>query len=235
MKRAYIAAMRALRWLLAVTGLLTLLDRWSTHSRTGLWLRSQFAIYDLDDLARLDVPWWTFASSDLVSAFLHDHPDARVFEWGAGSSTLWLAARAGTVVSVEHDPGWATHIASLTPQNATVRAVPAAPATGAPGEIHSSKEGAHGLDFARYVHAIDDEASFDVIVIDGRAREACLPLAITHLAPGGIIVFDNVDRERYRSAIAERSGDVDAIWTRGRTPTLLYPTRTAVLTARRRS
>ncbi len=39
----------------------------------------------------------------------------------------------------------------------------------------SQKEGAAGLDFADYVPPIDDvPGEFSLIVIDGRAREACL-------------------------------------------------------------
>ena len=67
----------------------------------------------------------------------------------------------------------------------------------------SAKEGHKGLDFAAYVHAIDDAGGpFDLIVIDGRAREACLRAAIPHLADNGLIVFDNTRRKRYREAIA---------------------------------
>ena len=82
------------------------------HSRAATWARSLFAIHDIDQLARLGVPWWTFDSADRIAAFLRLRPDARIFEWGSGASTLWLAERAGSVHSVEHHAGWA---ADLTP------------------------------------------------------------------------------------------------------------------------
>ena len=98
-----------------------------------------------------------------------------------------------------------------------------------------------GLDFTDYVQAADDLAgSFDLVVVDGRAREACLTRAADRLAPDGLVVVDNVDRARYRSAIAEladrltdrRGSRVEVTWTRGLTPSLPYPTRTALLRVR---
>ena len=75
--------------------------------------------------------------------------------------------------------------------------------------IGSAKPGHAGLDFSTYVAAIDGvDGAFDVIVIDGRAREACLQRAVTRLAPDGLIVFDNVDRQRYRDAIGTLGGRV---------------------------
>ena len=78
-------------------------------------------------------------------------------------------------------------------------------------EIGSAKEGHGKLDFTSYVRHIDRIAAsvggpFDLIVVDGRAREACLLAALPHLADDGIIVFDNTMRRRYRRAIAGRPG-----------------------------
>ena len=70
---------------------------------------------------------------------------------------------------------------------------------------------------------------FDVIVIDGRAREACLAKAVDRLRPDGLIVFDNVDRQRYVDAIDTLGPRVEVVMTRGLTPALPYPTRTALL------
>ena len=69
--------------------------------------------------------------------------------------------------------------------------------------IGSAKEGHGGLDFTDYVRHIDAVGGkFGLIVVDGRAREACLTAALDHLEPDGIIVFDNTLRRRYRRAIA---------------------------------
>jgi len=230
MKQVYISAVRALRRVLGAIGLLGLLDRWAARSRTGLWLRSLLSIYDLEDLLQHDVPWWTFAASDRVARFLAARPDARVFEWGSGASTVWLSRRAGSVTSVEHDGTWAGIVRPLLPAHAVVRVVEPAPVTGRAGQVLSEKAGFTGLDFRDYVDSLDEtEGSYDLMVVDGRARNACFHRAVSRLAPDGVIVFDNVDRERYRSAIATSPVPVEVEWTRGLTPALPYPTRTALV------
>ena len=70
--------------------------------------------------------------------------------------------------------------------------------------------------------------TFSLIVVDGRARQACLSAALPHLADGGIIVFDNTMRRRYRRAIA--AAPVSERAFRGLTPTLPYPDQTSILT-----
>lgn len=226
MKTVYIRAVRAVRVVLRLTGVLYLLDRLAEHSRTVLWVRSWLSIYDLEDLLAFDVPWWTFAAADRVDAYLSRRPDCRAFEWGSGASTVWLGRRCGTVFSVEHDAAWADRMRAALPSNARVRLVVPTPGLAVP----SAKPGFAGLDFADYVAAIDDVAGpLDLIVIDGRAREACLDRAVERLASGGLIVLDNVDRARYRDAIARYGRRLDVQWTRGRTPALPYPTRTALI------
>jgi hypothetical protein len=227
-KGLYVRLAHAVGALLRRLGVFALLDRLAPRSRVATWLRSLFAIHDLDEMVRLDVPWWTFDSVDEVVAFLDRRPDARVFEWGSGASTLWLAARAGSIHSVEHDAGWATSLAPRLPGNVHLQVV--APAPAPTPVIGSAKPGHAGLEFSPYVEAIDDvDGLFDVIVIDGRAREACLQRAVGRLAPDGLIVFDNVDRQRYRDAIDALGAQVRVTTTRGLTPALPYPTRTALL------
>ena len=227
MKHWYVRALRGVRSVLAATGLLRALDRWAARSRTGVWARSLLAIHDLDDMVALDVPWWTFEAGARVEEFLASRPGARVFEWGSGASTLWLARRAALVESVEHDEGWATWLAPRLPQHALLHVVPAVRA--AAPRVTSNRRGHGGLDFAAYVGAVGDRGTFDLVVVDGRAREACLVRALEHLAPDGLLVLDNVDRERYRQALRSLGDAVEVETTRGLTPALPYPTRTALV------
>lgn len=228
MKRAYVTSVRVLRRLLRVIGLMGPFDAWARRSRTGRWARSLLAIYDVRELVALDTPWWTFEAAELVAAHLDERPGARVFEWGSGASTAWLSRRADEVVAVEHDAEWADQVRPLVGDVAEVVTVPPVPATAGSGVL-SRKPGFVGLDFTDYVAAIDEQPGvFDLIVIDGRAREACLVRAVPHLADDGLIVFDNVDRRRYRDAMAAQPG-IEVLWTRGLTPSLPYPTRTALI------
>lgn len=197
--------------------------------RTRHWLYSLTRVHDTTALVDLDVPWWTYRAIDEIEVWLAARPrPARVFEYGAGASTVWLARRSGEVVSVEHDPGFAVAMEALlsTVPNATVRLRPPTPSSHP--AVPSAKEGHAGLDFASYVAAIDEiSGDFDLVVIDGRAREACLERALRRLADGGIVVFDNSRRRRYRRAI--EAAPVMELRLRGLTPTLPYPEQTSVL------
>ncbi|MBO9627361.1 MAG: class I SAM-dependent methyltransferase [Microbacterium sp.] len=235
MRHAYVAFMRGARTVCRGLGLLGFAERRMATSRGARWFRSLFAIYDLEDLARLDLPWWTFDAIDRVGAFLGERPGARVFEWGSGSSTVWLSRRAGSVHSIEHDAEWAEHLRvflatpEISAQNVRLETVEPVQTSGTP-VVGSRKSGFAGLDFTAYVDAIDAvDGVFDVIVVDGRAREACFVRALDRLAPGGIIVFDNVQRARYREAVAAAGDRVDAVWTRGLTACLPYSDQTALI------
>lgn len=226
-KRIWVSFARGARVLVERLGVD--LRRSPRDGRTRIWLKSLVGIYDAKALIALDTPWWTFAAAERVEQFLAGRPGARVFEWGSGASSVWLSSRAGIVVSVEHDEGWSEEIAPFLPGNVTLLRVAADRQLG-PDPVLSARHGEEGRDFRDYVEAIDHQVgTFDLIVIDGRAREACLDHAVGKLADGGLIVFDNVDRERYRKALNARRDRIDVEWTRGLTPSLPYPTRTAVL------
>lgn len=227
LRHIYVGIIRALRRILDAFDGLRWLER--REGRFARWLRSLFAIYDLDDLIYLQLPWWTFAAVDHVDAFLLSRPNARVFEWGSGASTFWLAARAAEVNSVEHDPGWARdvqarldateHLAKLEYRHIPAQFL---------GEIGSQKQGFAGQFFDNYVDAIDEfSGSFDLIVIDGRAREACLKKAICRLSKGGRIVLDDFNRRRYRDAVMQTGLQIDD--KRGLAVCLPLPDSTAIL------
>lgn len=228
LKRSYVGGVRILRPIADKLGLLSFLQRRGAESRTALWLRSLFAIYDLEDMAELDLPWWTLTAVKATDEFLKRRRSPRVFEYGSGASTIWLARRAASVVSIEHDRSWHCAISRMlaAQPNARIELIEADPSPVA-GYV-SEKEGWKGRSFQNYASAIDDELGlFDLIVIDGRARAACLAHSLKQLAPGGIILFDNSGRERYRAAIGESGLSVQAY--RGMTACLPYPDETTIL------
>jgi hypothetical protein len=231
LKNIYVGTVRGGRNVAARAGLLGMLER-RRDSRTALWLRSLFAIYDIDDLSGLDLPWWTFDAIEKVDRFLKGRPNARVFEYGSGASTIWLARRAGEVVSVEHDAQWFPEVERRLAgfSHAKLRFVAPDATPSADPRYASDKPAWRGRTFHDYVHAIDAEpGQFDLIVVDGRARTACLEYARTRLAPGGLIVFDNSHRAPYRRAIANSGMDWER--TRGLAACLPYPDETTLMRA----
>ncbi len=150
------------------------------------WFASLFAIYETDRMITLDLPWWNVAATREIADFLGARGNARVFEYGSGASTVWLAQRCGETVTVEHDKPWLDKFQRQTKgyDNVSLLYRP----------IDNGPDA--------YVKAIDEfDGEFDMIVIDGRHRSLCLKQAESRLKRGGIVVFDDSGRSRYRGAI----------------------------------
>jgi hypothetical protein len=228
LRETYVSGWRLARRAAERTGLLDRLDR--ADSKVARHARSMFAIHDVGDLSTLDLPWWTYPAIDEVDAFLAARSgDARIFEYGSGASSVWLGRRAKEVHSVEHSGEFDDF---LRPALAEVPSVHLrhveAPQRGEAARVQSQRFGHEGLDFADYVASIDDVGGqFDLVVVDGRARAACLRQAIPHLAPDGVIVFDNSNRSRYQEAIL--TSGLAATRHRGWVPSLPYQSETTLL------
>lgn len=196
-------------------------------SQGSRYVRSLFAIYDIDRMLHLGLPWWTFRAIDEVDRHLATrHGKARVFEFGSGASTVWLARRSAEVYAVEHDNTFAERMRD--PARAVgARLLVVPPTASDRPNIPSKRRGHQNLDFSRYVATIDDVGGlFDLIVIDGRARVSALQRSEPHLARDGLVVFDNAWRVRYRPALSSSS----LVFTRtvGFAPALPYPSCTAL-------
>jgi hypothetical protein len=202
----------------------------SRDNRLRHWAYSLTKAYDSLAIAELDVPWWTYRAIDVVDSWLSAHPKPiRVYEYGSGASTLWLSRRADEVYTVEHHRGFAEHIAPTLAGQPNIHMRIVEPVPSSSPVVSSQKEGNADLDFADYVNSIGAvDGAFSLIVIDGRAREACLRAAIPRLDPDGLIVFDNTRRRRYREAIA--AAGVHERVLRGLTPTLPYADQTSLIT-----
>jgi hypothetical protein len=231
-KRTYVGFARRSGRALEATRLMST-EAPSREQRVRHWLHSLPRIYDSAALTRIDVPWWTYRAVDVVDTWLATRPSpARVFEFGTGASTVWLAQRSGELHSVEHDAGFATSFAPwLDPfDNVTLHVV--RPEESAAPRAASAVENWSGYDFSSYVSTIEKVGGeFDLIVIDGRARQSCLERAVSLLAPAGIIVFDNSRRSRYRAGIEACGLHEQAL--AGLTPTLPYREQTSLLYQRR--
>lgn len=226
---AYVSGVKTIRKAAEKTGLLTKLE--NSASPKARHVRTLFSIFDAADMVRMDMAWWSYPAMQRVDEFLSDRPEARIFEYGAGASTLWLAKRAAQVDSVEHDTGWAESVRGMladSPGNVKLHAVPP---TGATPDtvVRSGRVGHTDLDFGDYVSTIDEVGGpFDLIVVDGRARVDAFRRSLDHLADGGVVVFDNIKRKRYWDVISVMPG-LRIELLKGGTPTLPYPTTTGLI------
>lgn len=144
------------------------------------WLRSYREQQCVDKEGR-PLPWYSYSAIHFLEGRLQ--PGMRVFEFGCGNSTLWYAARVARVDSVDNESHWAERINALCPPHA--------------GVVHVS-----GTD-ASYVQQIAASGlEYDLVAIDGRNRIACTRCALEHLAPHGVVVFDDAQRSRYQEAFS---------------------------------
>lgn len=230
----YVAAARAARVAAQRSGLLEKLDR-SYRTRPGgpaAHLRTLFAIHDVDDLVNLDIPWWTYGAIRAVERRLTELDGAaRVFEYGSGASTVWLGNRSKEVHSVEHHAGFAQVMRRVLAQAGLrdkVELLEVGAETLSDPITRSGRKGENHVDYTAYSQAIKQVGGqFDIVVVDGRARVACCMASLPHLAPGGLIVFDDAQRPRYQEGIQRSGLPVRRIW--GWVPSLPYPRQTALL------
>jgi|JI6StandDraft_1071083.scaffolds.fasta_scaffold44369_2 predicted O-methyltransferase YrrM len=133
------------------------------------------------------------AEEDLIRDVLHALQPMRCLEWGGGVSTLQfpdLLPPAATWRTIEHDPSWAAQLTRLVTRPGVVvtHVPPDDPAFTGDGDARS---------FESYIDAADDAAPFDLILIDGRSRVACLEKARTLLSPQGVAILHDANRDEY--------------------------------------
>ena len=161
----------------------------------------------LDD----ELPWLTYDAVKWLENFLSD--DKYVFEYGSGGSTLFLAKRANKVVSVEHDKQWYKLVErKLAEKNLeNVEYILQVPRVIGPKEntkedcFPSTEPKYKGMCFEKYVKSIDryPDKYFDLVVVDGRSRRACIKRSVKKVKPGGYLMLDNSERKLYEPLFEE--------------------------------
>ncbi|WP_460806758.1 class I SAM-dependent methyltransferase [Nocardioides salsibiostraticola] len=132
----------------------------------------------------LRMPWLPFRLIDDLESRVG--LGTKVFEYGGGGSTLWFLDRGASVTTVEHHPAWRVRLAD---------------------EIDDPRWNlleCTGTDLADYVNSIRTcaEGSLDVVVVDGRERVRCAHEALPYLKPGGWLIVDDVDRDKYAEGLS---------------------------------
>jgi hypothetical protein len=166
------------------------------------WVRSWKRNYLLDR----PYPWLTFDAVRYLEA--HWPTNARVFEYGSGGSTLYWLRRSASCVSIEHDPIWYDELRSRLANETHIDyrlVLPEASNGGVPGDPADPEADAtadadlRNLTFHQYVAQIDSFADefFDIVLIDGRSRPACIRHSVDKVHVRGLLILDNADRDYY--------------------------------------
>lgn len=114
-------------------------------------------------------PWYTKPALDLIATW--PNYQYHVLELGGGASTLWWDATALRVITLETNADYITAIEARL-QYANNQVIP-----------FNLKA------LATVVTAIGP--NFDVVIVDGIDRDACVPHALNALRSGGRLIVDN--------------------------------------------
>jgi precorrin-6B methylase 2 len=132
----------------------------------------------------LPIPWITYPCLEFLSRL--DFRNANVFEFGSGSSTLWWAKRAKSVHCVEREEDWFHLVQEKLPANSNIQLC--------------RNEG-------KYAEMIlETNINFDVVVVDGAVRYACVEASIKKISDNGIVVLDNSEWYPKACAVLKANG-----------------------------
>ncbi len=131
------------------------------------------------------VPWLTHKAIIFLDQFMKTRPNAKVLEFGSGSSTLWFAQRTKNLVSVEHAVQWFDEVGKILNANP---------------KCFTVKRIFHTVPYYSVCEDFTDNY-FDLILVDGRNRNGCIKHAIRILKRGGVLMLDNAERPYYQPGI----------------------------------
>jgi len=125
-----------------------------------------------------------------------------VFEYGSGYSTLWLAQRCKSIVSIEHDRFWhekvSNEILNKNVKNAEVFFIEADKTINR--KFYSDRKMKSFEKYVKKIMEFNDEY-FDIIMIDGRARPSCVEYSIKKVKNNGILILDDSRRDCYSQCL----------------------------------
>ena len=147
--------------------------------RSG-WIRAYMEKKPLDQDGN-PLPWNTYGYIDFIKERLP--AESHVFEYGAGFSTMFYQNRVAKVTSVEHDKVWYELLKPQLKDNVDFE----------------FQELVYGGEYCQAT--LKKGEKYDLIVVDGRDRVACMRHAPKALSENGVIVLDDSFRERYQEGI----------------------------------
>lgn len=132
---------------------------------------------------------------------------SKVFEYGTGGSTIWLAKRVGKLVSVEHNRDWFRVLREgiredfgEIPKNLTLMLRLNTPILNdAWVESETTKEFI-GMNYIDSILNYPD-GYFDLVIVDGRARMSCLFNSRFKVKKAGFLLLDDSQRQCYQDGM----------------------------------
>ena len=132
--------------------------------------------------ARPIVPWWPTRVIPLIEAYLK--PDMDAIEFGSGSSSIWIARRVRSLLSVDDNPAWVKTTTGRLAAN---------------GLANASVKLATGPEY----WSVGAGGTYDFAVVDGSWRWRCIEDVLPRMRSGGLLYFDNADADKDRKYYSE--------------------------------
>jgi len=162
------------------------------------------------------VPLISFEAKAWLEGYLANR--SRVFEYGSGGSTLFIARRAGQFVSVEHNKSWYDLLSKLLKESGfknyeyflrEPKFIGKEPADNADYRNYADASPQYsGCSFKSFCEVIDKfpDSFFDLVFIDGVARPSCIFHSINKIRAGGFLMLDDSERKGYGPVIELLTG-----------------------------
>ena len=126
------------------------------------------------------IPWWSYSFNDFFIPRIKE--DIEIFEWGCGSSTIFLSKRVKNIVSIEHDKRYFEKIKKEVGSNVELKFI----------------ELEYGEEYSRAI--LNEKKKFDLVIVDGRDRVNCVKNGILGLKDDGVLILDDSQRQNYKEA-----------------------------------
>lgn len=188
------------------------------------------AYYSLFKMRHPGTPWTSPASIVFFDKALTKNMTG--FEYGSGRSTKFFASRLKNLISLEHDHAWYERVKydlaldkinnveyHLVEKKESTAEIEEIVSLGSTSVTHNFLESYYP--YSGFISKFPDQ-HFDFILVDGRARVDCILRSINKLKPGGILVLDNSERERYSKAFSLLKAWPSVLTTTGITDTTLW-------------
>jgi hypothetical protein len=186
--------------------------------------------YNVYKKRHADTPWTSPASIAIFDQVLTKNMIG--FEYGSGKSTKYFASKLRHLTSLEHDSSWFERVRfdidksrinnvdyHLIEKVESGEEIEEKVTIGNSAISHSFLPSFYT--YSGFISQFPDE-HFDFILVDGRARVDCIVRSIGKLKPGGILVLDNSERDRYRQAFYLLKDWPSVFTTTGITDTTLW-------------
>ncbi|MDD5218758.1 MAG: hypothetical protein PHN49_08570 [Candidatus Omnitrophica bacterium] len=152
------------------------------------------------DRVGMPPPWMTYEEIELICDVLKAVRPRKCLEWGCGYSTRYFSKFLGhqcAWLSIEHNKTWVDKIMAGISETANVKIV-FIPPNRFPW-TDGFWDGSYS-DLKDYVEYPRNQ-KFDFILVDGRARVACLQQAYKLCSDFGIVMLHDAQREHYHEAL----------------------------------